>query len=389
MLPTEPDKGATRRANFSRCPYEGRPKKIPMQGLLSFDLEAYLKLFGLSLPQIFKDEGLGNAWRAIERLKKKGDTSKRPSKALNAFLSKVAEKYVAPDGFDLINDAATGCEHSLLQVERLTQSEALLLGSGFRHDAWCRRHRHLVLMERVGIQAQIMLIQGDRAGAVELIASHPISQALLWPGVLEALQQGEDLQSLAPVTMAMALDANLGWLAAWDIDDAEKFGLPRPILSRVLPSTSRPGRNPTSLLFEEFKSRIGMPSAAKILEKSSVPVDASTIYRWSSGKQLPDEGTLAALMRAHGLSHSHEQEPIYRQLGAAKLVNLIGYLAQRLSKKGKELGSSAAAWPWPAYPFGHADFESWAARRYPFWLDFHRQKEKTLAELTKAPTLST
>jgi hypothetical protein len=24
-------------------------------------------------------------------------------------------------------------------------------------------------------------------------------------------------------------------------------------------------------------------------------------------------------------------------------------------------------WPWPDYPFGHANFEAWAAARYPYW----------------------
>jgi hypothetical protein len=75
---------------------------------------------------------------------------------------------------------------------------------------------------------------------------------------------------------------------------------------------------------------------------------------------------------------------LYRQFSAAKLVNLLGFLGQRLSEKAKNKGEPAILWPWPAYPFGYPDFESWVAARYPYWLDYYRKNETLIKEMARA-----
>ncbi|MBB5400551.1 hypothetical protein [Paraburkholderia youngii] len=62
----------------------------------------------------------------------------------------------------------------------------------------------------------------------------------------------------------MMLDAQLGWLAALDLDAAETFGLPAPQFWALLPSHEQPKRNPTSLLFDAFKARIGVCAGAQL-----------------------------------------------------------------------------------------------------------------------------
>lgn len=115
----------------------------------------------------------------------------------------------------------------------------------------------------------------------------------------------------------------------------------------------------------------------------SVPdVEVGTLYKWSSGKTFPDAETLSKVMEAHGLRN--DRDILYQQFNAARLINLLGYLSEDIAAEIRELGEPAAAWPWPAYPFGYPDFESWVANRYPFWLAFHQKNGAALAELAKA-----
>ncbi|OYD77413.1 UNVERIFIED_ORG: hypothetical protein BDU10_2514 [Burkholderia sp. CF145] len=87
-------------------------------------------------------------------------------------------------------------------------------------------------------------------------------------------------------------------------------------------------------------------------------------------------------MAAHWLQDP--EDILYQQYSAAKVVNLIPYLGQTVETKTRENGEPPAMWPWPAYPFGYPDFESWAAARYPFWLDCHRENGAALAKLVSA-----
>ncbi|MFL9948918.1 hypothetical protein PQR68_23280 [Paraburkholderia agricolaris] len=290
----------------------------------------------------------------------------------------------APSFLDDLKLAARGCVEARQRVDALTYVEVLFIGLGIEPRAWQRRHRHLVVLERAGRRAQQLFEAGNTSGAVAFMTDHPLLRALLWPEALEALRGAPNLNALSPLTAAMSLDAHLGWLAAWDLDDSEDRELAAPQFACLLPSPTGLGRNPTSLLFDELKRRLGVSSVSAMLDEcSGVPkVEIGTLYRWSAGKNFPDPDTLTSLMEAHGQLDSRDM--LYRQFSAAKLVNLLGYLGQSLSAITRENGEPPALWPWPAYPFGHPDFESWAAARYPYWLAYHRENGAVLAELAKA-----
>lgn len=374
--------------NF-RYPFEGHPAPIPMVGLFSFLPGAYLKLFGIQMQAAFEDHGLGNQYRRLNRRTENGPPKdKFVAKALKEVLAKVASDEDAPSLFDDMQLALDGCEQASARIDQLTLIETAYLGFGIEPDTWQRRHCHQVLMERAGRHAQQLFEAGDTPGAVEYITTHPLLNALVWPEALEVLRGATSLNALLPLTIAMAMDAHLGWLAAWDLDDAEHRELPAPQFACLLPSSARRGRNPTSLLFDELKRRLQVSSVAEILDKgdSEPEVEIGTLYRWSSGKNFPDAETLSKVMVAYGLLD--ERDILYRQFNAARLINLLGYLSQDIAGKSRERGEPTALWPWPAYPFGHPDFESWAADRYPFWLAYHREHGAALAELAKATPTS-
>lgn len=370
--------------NF-RYPFEGHPAPIQMVGLFSFIPGAYLKLFGIQFQVAFEEQGLGNQFRRLTRRTEAGPPKEKSlAKALRDVLDKIASDEDAPSLFDDMRLALEGCEQARERLENLTLIESMYLGFGIEPDTWERRHCHQILMERAGRHAQQLFEAGDTPGAVEYISTHPLLSALVWPEALEVLRGATSLNAALPVTIAMAMDAHLGWLAAWDLDDAEGRKLPAPQFACLLPSTAQRGRNPTSLLFDELKRRLAVSSVPEILDNGhgEPEVEIGTLYRWSSGKNFPEAKTLSKVMTAHGLLD--ERDILYRQLNAARLVNLLGYLSQDLASKALENREPTAWWPWPAYPFGHLDFESWAADRYPFWLAYHRKHGATLAGLAKS-----
>ncbi|WP_155888322.1 hypothetical protein [Cupriavidus sp. WS] len=368
-----------------RYPFEGHPAPIPMVGLFSFLPGAYLKLFGLQIHAAFEDRGLGNQYRRLNRQTEDGPPKEKfVAKALNEILDEIASDKDAPSLFADVKQALDGCEQAKQRVERLTFIESLLIGFGIEPDTWQRRHCHLALMERAGRRAQQLFEAGDTPGAVEYITTHPLLNALVWPEAQEVLRGATSLNDLRPLTIAMAMDAHLGWLAAWDLDDAENRELPAPQFAGLLPSRMHPGRNPTSLLFDELKRRLEVSTITEMMDRGHrVPdVEVGTLYRWSAGKNFPDTVTMSKVMEAHGFLD--DRDILYRQFSAAKLINLLGWLGQDIATKTREHGEPSVLWPWPAYPFGHPDFESWAAERYPFWLAFHQEQGAALAELAKA-----
>lgn len=372
-----------------RYPFEGHPARISMVGLFSFLPDTYLKLFGMQIHTAFEDRGLGKQYRRLNRRTKDGPQKEKfAAKSLNEILGKIASDKDVPRFLVDIKQALEGCEQARQRVEQLTFIETLLIGFGIEQDTWQRRHCHLVLMERAGRCAQQLFEAGDTYGAVEYIATHPLLNALVWPEAQEVLRGATSLNDLRPLTTAMALDAHLGWLAAWDLDDAESRGLPAPQFAGLLPTRERPGRNPTSLLFDELKRRLEVSTITEMMDSGhSVPdVAVGTLYRWSAGKNFPDVETMSKVMEAHGFLD--ERDILHRQFSAAKLINLLGWVGQNIVTKTREFGEPPVMWPWPAYPYDHPDFESRAAERYPFWLKFYQEQGLALAELAKATQTS-
>lgn len=370
-----------------RYPFEGRPVAIPRVGLFAYYPEVYLKLVGVNARAAFAEKGLANQHRRLTRLTESDAPSEsRTRKVFKEILDVLRPAAnITPRVLDDFLAAIDGCAAARERVNSMTYAESLLSGLGHEVDTWKRRHGFLVAMERAGWRAQGLLEAGDMEGAASFMADHPLLQALVWPEALKVLRSAPSLKALNPLTSSMALDAHLGWLAAWDLDYAEEKGVELPHFACLLPSHAQSGRNPTSLFFDALKRRLGVSTVAGILESRDVPpsVDMVTLYRWSAGLQFPDLDKLTTLMAAYGLKDP--QDLLHWQFHAAKLVNLMAYLGQRLAALTRESGEPPAMWPWPAYPFGHPDFESWAAERYAFWLAFHREKGGVLAELAKTP----
>jgi hypothetical protein len=148
----------------------------------------------------------------------------------------------------------------------------------------------------------------------------------------------------------------------------------------VIPSSLDIGKNPTSLFFSYLKKSIGVKSMNSLLEHpkaKNLSLDMTTLKRWSAGTHHPDPVWLRPLVKA--FFGDADYAPVWNRYWAAKNLNLIGHLGQTVSERAchfKGTDEEINLLPWPDYPFGFSGFEEWAAARYPFWLDYHRESKK-------------
>lgn len=354
-------------------PFEGPPVPLKLAGVLTFAPEVHFKLSGTPLPAIFAKAGLLSWYRRGVRLM----TSTAPNRERRAqkWMDELAA--LSPEYSGYLSDlqlASGGESHALARLGQMTVFEAINRARGLQR---ADLKPHQVYLEDVGA-ADFALVRwldtGDMAGALAHMTAHPILRHLLWPGAEDAIRQASHANELMPLFGAMALDVHLGWMAAWDVDRARELGR-SSCLEMLLPSAHRPGRNPTSLFFDELKRRLGASGATEIFNR--IPAesgldDISTLDRWSNGTRLPDVETLKVILGAYGIDQPDEL--LYAQLGCSRHIHMLGHFAQRLQERARESAWPQLFWPWPAYPFEFPDFESWASNRYPFWLNFHRSQ---------------
>ncbi|AOI82510.1 hypothetical protein WI67_08650 [Burkholderia cepacia] len=353
-------------------PFEGPPVPLKLAGILTFDPEVHFKLSGTPLPAVLAKEGMLPWYRRCVRLLKSAVPYQE--RRAQRLIDELAARW--PEFFDCIPDlklARNGDGAALARLDQMSRFEALNRGRGLQR---ADLKPHQGYLEDVGA-ADLALVRrletGDMAGALAYMAAHPILRHLLWPGAEDAIRKASHVNELIPLFGAMALDVHLGWMAAWDVDRAREQCRSSSCLEMLLPSAHRPGRNPTSLFFDELKRRLGANGATEIFNR--IPAesgldDISTLDRWSNGTRLPDVETLKVILGEYGLDQPDEL--LYAQLGCSRHIHMLGHCAQRLQARARESAWPQLFWPWPAYPFEFPDFESWAANRYPFWLDFHR-----------------
>jgi hypothetical protein len=378
----------TRKPEFP-TPFEGRPSRLLMFGPFCLSPEAYLKLFGVSIKAAHEARGLGNHYRRLLRWKRSPAKNPVMARTMHEMLDAADISHAPAAALSVhsdLRDALSGDTGAQERVGAMGAIELLLWGMGYAREDWEHRHRFLVLLEAASLRTGGLLDAGDMPGAAAFMAGHPLLRALLWPEALESMRSARYAKLVFPITLAMMLDAHLGWLAALDLDVCAQMELPLPQFAKLLPSHTKPGRNPTSLLFDALKERLGVTSAAAVLAEGMPPADVSseTVYHWSAGMNFPDEETVEKLLQAHGIQD--EPDVFHRQFAATRLINLMGYISEDLITRARTDGEPPCRWPWPDFPFGYPDFASWAAVRYPFWLDYLRENEAALtAEVNATP----
>jgi hypothetical protein len=368
-------------------PFEGVMTPIPRAGLFSYSLDIHLKLLGHSPRSVFADNGMDGLWRRMVRMEDTPIEKRRGGARLLKDMNDMLETMGAPMAVmarmrEAYESIRTGEPLAFVPIH----AEALMLGSSLSPDEWPLSGAYMVALEHAGRVAEQHLYENRMEEGAHAIAAHPLLSRLVWPGILEKIRSCEAYKDISWVTSSMALDANLGYLAAWDVqltgaDSSESA------FTCLLPSGARPGRNPTSLLFDELRGRLGLASAPDMLRgNTQPPVELGTLHRWSAGTHFPDPSTFRALLAFHGLDDAADK--LSAQLSVSKFIHMLGWIAETICAVAR-FTNNDAAWPYPQYPFEHENFEDWAADRYPAWLAYFRTEHAAVTEMAKAASVLT
>ncbi|SPA56703.1 hypothetical protein [Cupriavidus taiwanensis] len=323
-----------------------------------------MKLTDLSPQAAFKSQGLEPLFRRLKRLGDKGASEEAMRKVLEELLPHLDDNPVALEMKSPLN----GDKEALRRVEDTTRFEFMFAGLGVERQDYNLHRWFMLLSERVGFAAALDLKKGDGVSAGRRIAEHPILVNLLWPEARERFERGTSEQQLAPLLVSLAMQCTLAAIAAWDRHLGRREGTDRSFFQPIIPSIKQPGRNPSSLFFDELQRRLGAKSIGALLasrEGSQSKVQQWTLDRWSAGISKPDFESVQDLLQAYG--KNHPKEVLFSQFWCTRYLHLLGHIGQYVSKMARRLPASASevVWPWPKYPFGYPSFEAWTAERYP------------------------
>lgn len=352
-------------------PLGGKPTPVQLSGIFLIAPATILKLYGLSFRRLFSESGAEALYKKCERVSQ-GKQPARPDVCAELLRKIPADSAIGV----LLQGALDGDEDAKNEMERIGLWESFLLGIGYNWENAGVRGRLILSLERACAGPAKLIARGDLQSATQSLCADPVISLFLWPQAVELLNRCHSASQLLPLQAAISLEVQLSFLAAADVDiDGRESSF-----SSLLPNAQAPGHNPTTLFFEYLKTTIGIKSMNALLEHkkaTNLQLDMATLKRWSAGSHHPDPAWLRPLVKA--FFDDADFPPAWNRYWAAKNLNLIGYLAQTLSRRAHRLIGTAqenCLLPWPSYPFGFSGFEDWVEVRYPFWLSYHQKSKE-------------
>lgn len=366
-------------------PFEGRPSKLQLVGFCLLAPAVHNKLYGIGIQREMASLGLTAAFKRMTRfLQRPGPETSADVAMVAGFLRELEIKIGPATYFEPFKLALDGDIEARTLVNEIGSFGMLFRAFDAGPEDWKAHHFYLIAVERAGKKVLELCTQGAWQAAADFLEQHPVLQQLLWPRAYERVRTALSLDSVTGLRTILAWEAHLGFLAAWDHALGEDQG---SIFTCLMPSSQRPGLNPTSLFYRELQRHLDARSIGEVLSSkggSQTTLDRRTLERWSAGSHSPDMTTVHMLLNAYG--NRHARELLYPQLLCAKHLNLLGYYAEYvIDRAGQALGPGVprAEVARSVYPFEYETFEAWVNDRYPAWLAFHREK----APLVKALAL--
>lgn len=338
-------------------PFDGRRKPLTRAGLFIFSPEVFMKLTDLSPQAAFKAAKLEPLFRRMQRAHEKHLSDSAAAKLGRDLLPHLDDSAFTRD----LRLALDGDGAARQRLDKLTGFEAMFAGLGVKQSDYKLHHWFVILAERIGMAAARDLHAGKTSQAINRIVEHPVLSNLLWPEAREAFSRVHSERLLEALLASLTMECTLGGLAAWDRHLGHREGSNSSFFQMLFLSFGRPGRNPSSLFYDELQRRLGAKSIGALLSSrqgSRSSVEQWTLNRWSAGTHKPDFESVQNLLQAYGLNKP--TEVLFSQFWATRQVHLLGFVGQTISNRAKELPESALSdhWPWPGYPHGHANFEA-------------------------------
>lgn len=358
-------------------PIAGKPAPFSLSGLFLFDPRALIKIYGTSFRRMISEEFDSAFYKKWERV----STGKQRN--VSSFVKELIARLPTDSPIaEEMGSAFSGDADAQSRIENLGPWESFFLGSGENMQCMSGRGRLLVSIERASREPMCLIRAGRLSEAVAIICSDPLISLYLWPDVINVMKRCSTEKRILPARIAIACEIFLSYIAA---TDAELASENESSFACLIPNTKSPGKNPTSLFFSFLLNAIGEDKIPAVLDHDKargLSLDASTLKRWSAGSHCPDLVWLRPLLNAFFDDASYR--PVINRYWAAKYLNFIGYIAQTVVCQSKKImvesGNLSAVAPWPSYPFGYSDCQSWMESRYPYWFDYHLKKRAILVD---------
>lgn len=354
-------------------PIAGKPVLPKLCGLFLFDPGTILKLYGLSLRRAVSETFDDAFYKKYERV------TKGKQRTNSSFVLELLDRLSVDCPFtEDLRAASKGDVAALSRIESLGPWETFFLGSGedLQRMSGCRRV--LVTLERASREPMRLIRGGAISEAVTVMRTDPVISLFLWPDVVKALEQCNTENQLLPARAAIATEVLLSCVAA---ADAELASADESTFACLLPGEHAPGKNPTSLFFAYLCGAIEVKSLRAFLDHpqaKELSLDMATLKRWSAGSRCPDPVWLRLVLKA--FFGNAPYAPVDNRYWGARYFSLIGYFAQTVVTKAQELPAiseqALALRPWPGYPFGYSNCESWMQARYPYWFNYHLKRRQ-------------
>lgn len=364
-------------------PFSGRQAPITLTSYFLLSPDVHLKLSGVPMSAAWRELGKESLVKSFEYHRRRGQPP--PDKLCDALLEVLPAGSGIREAFQSALEAARGGDEAALSLLVARGKWATFIDGFYKEapiQAYSYANRYVVALEAALVEPVRLIREQDFLGATRAMKSDELTAPLLSPEMSYALAAVTSQQRLGPVQWAITLETALSHLAAWSVSIEEsrgdttggeisalldgpagRTGAPGPQFYRVLMRATQQG------------SMMGLVNRLSDARGSSpsVQLAVETLKRWSAGRTLPEDGLIQRIAKK---CCPDQEERLLRLLWVARYLTLLGFVTENLLARMvphvDAPGAAEVFAPWPTFPYGQSNFQSWCQQRYPFWYRYHQ-----------------
>ena len=264
-----------------------------------------------------------------------------------------------------LHEAMDGDQNAEAQVTQTGNWEHFAFGLGMSNDP---KYLFLIDIESRCIPVITACQKGHYSELVRLIADDELLRNFAAKADLDACLSNS--QMVKALQFKMYLEGQLAFVALLDVlhsqDDLSRY-------CQLLPSEEWPSQNSAARLFRVILQTSDHLQNASYKELADLlpEFDERTIRRWKLGETMIPAESCFEVSRLLSLELSDSD--LFNYWKAAAHINDFWMLIEKAQSAFK-LQASEKLKNIHVLPFGYQSVRQWCSERYPFWLNFHRER---------------
>lgn len=340
--------------------YRGLPNERKFSGWMLMHPEQMMKLFGMPLSAVIKEEHGGAMAKRFSRIAD-GQGSLRLIKKTFSDLKlnsvRVPTSYLT----------------SHLDVEGAHEAHCWRLFLIGLEGEQKLQFSFLIDVETASELVFVAYCKGNYLAALESLKQDPLLNLFVDQAEVDACLMNPQLIKL--LKKKMYLEMQLSYIALLDVLHSLE-GVSQ--YDQLLPGIHKPSSNVASSLFQfiidesSLSSDVSYKQLADILHRldSSDYFDERTIRRWRLGEVLLSAASLRGICQS--LFDDTPPIKVFNHFGAAVLINDLLEVAEHFQSEFSEFSHTSGNFT--SFPFCCNDVIEWCDLRYPFWLTYFQER---------------